>query len=100
MNVYTDTDIQDLGYTHSLLDIKVAPASGWSPTHDVRLYVGHTYVVWTHDDHYAKFRVTSLSPSRVVFDWAYQLQESNPMLKRVPGQSGDAREGRILRNRP
>ena len=100
MNVYTDTDIQDLGYTNSLLDIKVAPASGWSPTHDVRLFAGHTYVVWTHDDHYAKFRVTSLSPSRVVFDWAYQLQESNPMLKRVPGQSGDTREGRILHNRP
>ncbi len=81
MNVRTDTDIQDLGNTNSLLEINVAPSSGWSTTHDVRLYVGHTYVVWTYDDHYAKFRVTNLSPSRVVFDWAYQLQVSNPMLK-------------------
>ncbi|MFN0157589.1 MAG: hypothetical protein ACKVRP_05895 [Bacteroidota bacterium] len=82
MNVRTDTDIQDMGPTGSLLDIKVAPAAGWSPTHDVQIHVGHTYVVWTWDDHYAKFRVTGISPSRVVLDWAYQLQRSNPMLKR------------------
>jgi hypothetical protein len=82
MNVRTDTDIQDMGYTGSLLDVRTAPATGWSPTGDVRLRVGHTYVVWTWDDHYAKFRVTSLSQTRVVFDWAYQLQRSNPMLKK------------------
>jgi hypothetical protein len=75
MNVRTDTDIQDLGPTSSLLDFNTAPSSGWSPTHDVRIYPGHTYVVWTWDDHYAKFRV--------VFDWAYQLQTSNPMFKRI-----------------
>jgi len=85
MNVRSDTDIRDMGPTTSLLDLKVAPASGWSPTHDVKLYPGHTYVVWTWDDHYAKFRVTNVSPGRVVFDWAYQLQESNPMMKRAPG---------------
>jgi hypothetical protein len=83
-----DTDIQDMGYTTSLLDIPVAPAAGWSPSHDVRLIVGHTYVVWTWDDHYAKFRVTSLSSNRVVFDWAYQLQESNPLLKRAVPAAG------------
>lgn len=84
MNVPTDTDIQDMGYTNSLLDVRTAPASGWSPTKDARLRIGHTYVVWTWDDHYAKFRVTALSTTRVVFDWAYQLQRSNPMLKRPP----------------
>jgi hypothetical protein len=88
MNVKQDTDIQDMGYTSSLLDVRMAPTSGWSPTHDVRLYVGHTYVVWTWDDHYAKFRVTSLSGSRVVFDWAYQLQVSNPMLRPSSGGNG------------
>lgn len=88
MNVRTDTDIQDVGPTNSLLDIHVAPTSGWSTTHDAVLRVGHTYVVWTWDDHYAKFRVTSLSSNRVVFDWAYQLQESNPMLKPVGRGSG------------
>jgi len=88
MDVYTDTDIQDMGPTNSILDISVAPASGWSSTHDVILSAGHTYVVWTHDDHYAKFRVAALSGTRVVFDWAYQLQPSNPMLKRQ-ATSGD-----------
>jgi hypothetical protein len=88
INVFTDSDIQDMGPTSSLLDIKVAPASGWSSTHDARLYVGHTYVVWTHDDHYAKFRVTGISPNRLVFDWAYQLQESNPLLKRNTTREG------------
>jgi hypothetical protein len=85
MNVRTDSDILDAGPTKSILDISKAPASGWSPTHDVLLVVGHTYVVWTWDDHYAKLRVSSLSPSRVVFDWAYQLQKSNPLLKRSGG---------------
>jgi hypothetical protein len=84
MDVPEDTDIQDVGPTSSILDIRVAPAAGWSTTHDVVLQVGHTYVVWTWDDHYAKFRVRSLSTSRVVFDWAYQLQRANPLMKRAP----------------
>jgi hypothetical protein len=91
MDVRTDTDIQDMGPTNSILDISRAPASGWSPTHDVLLTPGHTYVVWTFDDHYAKFRVSALSPVRVSFDWAYQLQESNPMLKRAVVGSGQIR---------
>ncbi len=94
MVVSDDTDIQDMGPTNSILDVKIAPANGWSPTHDVVLRPGHTYVVWTWDDHYAKFRVTALSPGRVVFDWAYQLQESNPLMKR----SVTERKPRVLGN--
>lgn len=82
MRVWDDTDIQDMGYTASLDEIRVAPEKGWSPTGAVHLITGHTYVVWTWDDHYAKFRVTSVTPQRVVFDWAYQLQKGNPFLKR------------------
>lgn len=82
MNVRTDTDIQDMGPTESILDIGVAPTDGWSQTHDVLLKAGHTYVVWTWDDHFAKFRVHSLSPSRMVFDWAYQTRPSTNLLKR------------------
>jgi hypothetical protein len=85
MVVRTDSDIMDMGPTGSLLDVRTVPAAGWSATHDVRLRVGHTYVVWTWDDHYAKFRVTSLSTGRVVFDWAYQLQVGTPLLKRAAG---------------
>ncbi len=88
MDVNTDTDIQDMGPTASLLDVTVAPSQGWSPTHDVMLTLGHTYVVWTWDDHYAKFRVTSLSPDRGQIDWAYQLIKSNPLLKRAIAVDG------------
>ncbi|MFH2004837.1 MAG: hypothetical protein ABIK27_08940 [Bacteroidota bacterium] len=87
MNVWNDTDIKDMGYTNSLFDIEIAPSSGWSTTKDVVLAVGKTYVVWTFDDRYAKFRVVSLSPSRVVFDWTYQLQKGNPYLKRTMNDS-------------
>jgi len=90
MNVRTDSDIQDVGRTESLLEIGEAPSEGWSPTHDVLLVPGHTYVVWTWDDHYAKFRVVSMSPGRLVFDWAYQLQPSNPLLKRGSAQRSPA----------
>lgn len=81
MVVYDDTDIQDMGPTQDIYDVDIAPTSGWSPTKDVRLYVGHTYVVWTWDNHFAKFRVKYLSPEKVVFDWAYQLVEGNRELK-------------------
>ncbi len=89
MNVRDDSDIKDMGPTNSILDIREAPSSGWSPTHDVQLRAGHTYVVWTWDDHYAKFRVTNISGSRVTFDWAYQLQKSNPLLKRAKRAEGE-----------
>ncbi len=81
MVVYDDTDIQDMGPTVDIYDIDKAPISGWSPTKDVRLYVGHTYVVWTWDNHFAKFRVKNITSERVVFDWAYQLVEGNRELK-------------------
>lgn len=91
MNVRTDTDIKDMGPTSSILDIGTAPSSGWSTTHDVVLAVGHTYVVWTWDDHYAKFRVAAMSPGRVTIDWAYQLLKSNPLLKRAVVGGADSR---------
>ncbi|HTY39406.1 MAG TPA: hypothetical protein VMH23_19975 [Bacteroidota bacterium] len=80
-DVWNDTDIQDMGYTSSLDDIVSAPSAGWSPSRSVEAIVGHTYVVWTWDDHYAKLRVKDVSSSRVTFDWAYQLVASNPQLK-------------------
>ncbi len=92
MNVRDDSDIRDMGPTNSILAIREAPSSGWSTTHDVRLVAGHTYVVWTWDDHYAKFRVTNISASRVTFDWAYQLQTSNPLLKRPVHSNGERTE--------
>jgi len=94
LNVWTDTDIQDMGYTQSLYEISTAPSSGWSPSKSVEAIVGHTYVIWTWDDHYAKIRVRELTTSRVTFDWAYQVAPKNPELKRsIPGDG--KRTGRV-----
>ncbi len=78
---FTDTDIQDAGYATSLDAVDFAPANGWSPTGTVELVSGHCYVVHTNDDHYAKFRITSISAGHVVMDWAYQVDSGNPELK-------------------
>ena len=75
-----NTDIQDAGYGSSLDHVDVAPANGWSPTGTVELIVGHCYVVWTRDNHFAKFRVTALNANQVTFDWAYQTAQGNPEL--------------------
>ena len=77
-------EIQDAGYASSLDAVDFAPNGGWSPSGTVELIPGHCYVVWTSDDHYAKFRVTGLSPSVVSFDWAYQTDRSNPELRARP----------------
>lgn len=84
------TDIQDAGWAPSLDAVSWAPTTGWAPSGTVELIPGHCYIVWTRDDHYAKFRVTQLvpgtstSPGRVVFDWAYQVDQGNPELRMRP----------------
>lgn len=78
---YVNTEIQDAGYATSLDAVDWAPSEGWSPTGTVELIPGHCYVVWTWDDRYAKFRVTSLFPNYVGIDWAYQTAQGNPELK-------------------
>ena len=82
IDVWDDTDIQDVGPTYDIYDIPFAPTTGWSPTKDALAIVGHTYVFWTWDNHFAKIRISSITPDRMVFDWAYQLVEGEIMLKR------------------
>lgn len=86
MNVFKDSDIQDMGYTSNFDEIIYSPTKGWSPTKDVILIVGHTYTIWTWDDHYAKIRIKELYPDRVVLDCSYQLQKGNPQVKRSPNK--------------
>ena len=81
LDVWDDTDIQDMGPTNDIYDIPFAPASGWSTTKDVIAKIGHTYVIWTWDNHYAKIRISNITNERVVFDWAYQLVEGERQLK-------------------
>lgn len=88
LNVWDDTDIQDMGFTATLDDISVAPVSGWSPSKYAEAIVGHTYVIWTWDDHYAKVRVKSIVGTHIAFDWAYQTTPQNPELKRTLPKDG------------
>jgi len=87
------TDIQDAGYATSLDAVDFAPSAGWSPTGSVELITGHCYIVWTRDNHYAKFRVTQFvpqgsNPPVVEFDWAYQVAAGNPELRARPVVEG------------
>lgn len=84
---FADTEIQDAGYGETLDAVDFAPVAGWSPTGTVELVPGHCYVVWTQDNHYAKFRVSSLTSGRVVMDWAYQVAAGNRELKARPEPS-------------
>ncbi|NIP43739.1 MAG: hypothetical protein GWO41_14840, partial [candidate division Zixibacteria bacterium] len=71
---------QDYGYTGSIDDVGWAPDDGWSEIGYEDLILGHTYIIWTWDNHYAKLRVTSLDVGnrRVRFDWAYQPWNYDP----------------------
>ena len=78
--VWDDTDIQDMGYTTSIDEISSAPAEGWNPTGDALAIRGHTYVIRTFDNHYAKIRIVDVGATSIVFDWAYQVATGNPEL--------------------
>lgn len=81
----TLTDIQDFGYTDELDDINMAPYDGWSQVGWVELIAGHSYIIWTRDNHYAKMRVTEFIRSYgVVFDWAYQVKQGEVELAPRP----------------
>jgi hypothetical protein len=89
------TDIQDAGYVTTLDMVDFAPDSGWSPSGTVEAVKGHAYVVWTRDNHFAKFRVTAVGPSQVTMDWAYQIDPGNGELRAKPATP----EG-VLQRRP
>ncbi len=77
-----NTDIQDFGYTESLDDIGYAPTEGWSLNGWVEAIAGHTYIVWTHDNHFAKFRISEWNTEYMFFDWAYQVDPGNRELRK------------------
>jgi len=97
LDVWDDTDIQDMGPTDNIYDIPYAPTTGWSSTKDAFAIVGHTYVIWTWDNHYAKIRVSNITNERVVFDWAYQIVEGERQLK--PTANGIRKKKKKIWNR-
>ena len=59
-------------------EISYAPDTGWSALGFVEIVPGHTYIVWTAEDHFAKMRAVSFNASgSVTFQWAFQTAQSN-----------------------
>ncbi|MEA1980031.1 MAG: hypothetical protein U9N54_03545, partial [candidate division Zixibacteria bacterium] len=78
-------DIQDMGFSYDFDQINYAPDSGWSQFIDMELILGHTYVIWTDTDNYAKLRPINIFNSGAVrFEWAYQTDSGNRELKVIP----------------
>jgi hypothetical protein len=83
-----NTDLQDMGYTDSLDEISYAPTEGWSAEGWAEIILGHTYVVWTADNNFAKVRVRAINTNSVTFGWAYQTDQGNPeLVAPIPGAS-------------
>jgi hypothetical protein len=78
------TLIQDTGFV-DLVDVDYAPPSGWSADGVVEAIPGHSYIVLTRNNHYAKFSVKSRDGSGMLMDWAYQIDPDNPeLVRRLP----------------
>lgn len=89
------TNIQDVGYTDSFGDIGYAVSNGWSNLGYVEVITGHTYLIWTRDNHFAKVRVTSFNrlAGTVNLEWAYQTDPNNMEL--APPVGGWQRPERV-----
>ena len=82
--------IQDMGYTTEFDEIGWGPywemQYGWSPTGIVEAIPGHSYVLLTGTDHYAKIRVLKQNETKdadtegMDFQWAYQQASLNQEL--------------------
>jgi hypothetical protein len=80
-----DTYIQDFGFTEDIDDLDYSPVEGWSAFWDIELIKGHSYIIWTWDNHFAKIRVEDFtSHYGMLFDWAYQVDPGNQELKPRP----------------
>jgi hypothetical protein len=82
--VPSDTKIQDTGYV-DLVDVDYGPPAGWSADGVVEAIPGHSYIVLTRDNHYAKFEVITRGATSLTMDWAYQVATGNPeLVKKLP----------------
>ena len=63
---------------------------GWSPSKQVEMIPGHSYVIQIEDAStyyfYAKVYCVNVSNERVFLNWAYQIDPGNPEL--TPGRGG------------
>jgi len=92
------TDLQDMGFTESLDDITYSPTDGWTPNGSSVLIYGHTYVVWTEDNHFAKLRAVEVATTWARLDWAYQVDPGNPELVKPAHDSAYGRRLHALQS--
>ncbi|MBP7460610.1 MAG: hypothetical protein KBA26_04930 [Candidatus Delongbacteria bacterium] len=88
--INTQTQIQDFGYCLSLDQVNYAPDKGWSQIGEVEAIAGHAYVMWTADNHFAKFWIREVNSSFIRLDWAYQIDPGNPELMKGEPSSRDS----------
>jgi hypothetical protein len=82
-----DDYIQHFGFTNSIDELDYSPEgddAGWSQIGEVEAIEGHSYIIRTYDNHYAKFRIKGLDQDYMIFDWAYQIDQNNPQLLTSP----------------
>jgi hypothetical protein len=77
------TYIQDMGLTNNIYDIPYAPQSGWVFREYIEAYVGHTYVIRTIENQFAKIRIKQINADAIEFDWAFQTVPGEPQLKPI-----------------
>lgn len=105
LDVWSDTDIQNMGRTNSIYDISYAPNDGWvellpgDNIKYVRAIPENTYVIWTNDNHYAKIRISEVYEDHIEFDWAYQTAYDNVELKTSRGMGESEVRGDVIVNR-
>jgi len=88
-----ETYIQDFGYTDDIDDVNYSPVEGWSALWYVEVIKGHSYILWTWDNHFAKLRVEDFTTHYgILFDWAYQVEPGNQELKPSPPKDSDLRK--------
>jgi len=104
LNVWEDSEIQDMGPTESIYDIPYAPVSGWEPiipgdnVKYVEARVGYTYVCLTWDNHFAKIRIKTITSERMIFDWTYQTIEGEQQLKPKPKNMKRTKKTEVKKN--
>lgn len=92
INTTTGVDIQDFGYVDNFEDVDFAPTQGWSTLGYEEVILGHAYIIWTADNHYAKIRVENIGANSVGFAWAYQTDPGNGELKLLPPGASDKKQ--------
>ncbi len=76
--------LQDYGFVSDIFKVNWGdPGGEWTESGWLPLAVGHAYIVWTADDHYAAFRVNSADTGtkKITITWSYQTDPGNPELK-------------------